>query len=85
MSEAPSIIKRAGLRYELTGIVAIYGQITRILRIAAWQFNELKPFVVSTKITASVLSSSSMHRILWIAASAPDCNPVAIWRDPAAS
>ena len=85
MSEAPSIIKRAGLRYELTGIVAIYGQITRMLRIAAWQFNELKPFVVSTKITASVLLSSSMHRILWTAASAPGCNPVAIYRGPAAS
>ena len=85
MSEAPSIIKRAGLRYVLTRIVAICGQITQILCSAAWRFSELKAFLASTKITASVQSSSNMHHILWIAASAPDSNLVAVWRGPAAS
>ena len=67
----------------LTRILAICGQITRILCSAAWRFNELKAFLVSTKIPpASVLSSSNMHRI---DAYTPDCNPVALWRGPAAS
>ena len=88
MSEAPSIVKRAGLRYMLTRIIAICGQRTQTLCSASWQFNELKAFLTSTKITASVLSSSNMHRILSthasIAVSDPDCNPVAVWRGPAA-
>ena len=73
------------MRYVLTRIAAICGQIIWILCTAAWQFNELKAFLASTKMTASALSSSNMHRILWIAASAPDCNPVVVWRGPAAS
>ena len=86
MSEAPSIIKRAGRRYVLTRIVSICGQTTLILCNAAWinwinsvQFSELKALLATSKVTASVLSSSNMHRILWIAASAPDCNPVIVW------
>ena len=82
MSEAPHIIKRVGLRYVLSRVVVICGQIIWILCSVAWRFNELKAFLAST--TASILLSSKMHRILWIAASAPDCNPVAVSRSPAA-
>ena len=78
ISEARCIIKRAGLRYVLTRIVAICRQITQILRSTAWQFNELKEFLAPDKITALVLSSSNIHHILWIAASAPDYSTVAV-------
>ena len=60
-------------------------EIIQILCSPAWRFNELKAFLTSTKITASVLSSSNMHGVLWIAASTPDCNQVTILRGPAAS
>ena len=45
----------------------------------------MKAFLASTKITASVLSSSNVHHILWTATSAPDCNQETVWRGPAAS
>ena len=83
MSEAPSIIKQAGLRYVLIRIV---GQITwDVMQCCLKALKALKTFMASIKITASVLSFSDMHRILWIAASAPDYNPMAVWRGPPAS
>ena len=83
MSEAPSIIKKAGLRYVLTRIV---GTITwDVMQCCLKALKALKAFMASIKITASVLSFSDMHRILSIAASAPDYNPMAVWRGPPAS
>ena len=64
MSEAPSIIKGAGLRHVFPRIVAICGKITRILCSAAWRFNKLKAFLASTKITESPSDTHQSHHLL---------------------
>ena len=51
---------------------------------AALLFRELKAFIASTRITASVSGAVNSWRIACTAATAPDGCPVHTWRGPAA-